>query len=105
MKTEKKRMKRGRSLNSSFLFVDIEDPQRVRAAMAGHRTQGLGFQDLGKGLAGQDFAAHQVHDAVLHGRMGQHDAVNALLDAHGYEVLTTRKDLRNVIRAVLARKK
>ena len=37
--------------------------------------------------------------------MGQQDAVSALLDAHGYEVLTTRKDLRNVIRAVLARKK
>ena len=37
--------------------------------------------------------------------MGQQDAVSALLDAHGYEIITTRKDLRNVIRAVLARKK
>ena len=37
--------------------------------------------------------------------MGQQDAVSALLDAHGYEIITTRKYLRNVIRAVLVRKK
>ncbi len=37
--------------------------------------------------------------------MGQQDAVCALLQDHDYEVLTLRKDLRNVIRAVLARKK
>lgn len=37
--------------------------------------------------------------------MGQEDAVCALLCAHEYEIVTTRKDLRNVVRAVLARKK
>ena len=37
--------------------------------------------------------------------MGQQDAVSELLLAHDYDVLTLRKDLRNVIRAVLARKK
>ena len=37
--------------------------------------------------------------------MGQHEAVSALLCEHDYEIVTMRKDLRNVIRAVLARKK
>ncbi len=37
--------------------------------------------------------------------MGQQEAVCALLCEHGFEIVTTKKDLRNVIRAVLARKK
>lgn len=37
--------------------------------------------------------------------MGQEDGVSALLAQSRYEVITLKKDLRNVIRAVLARKK
>ncbi len=37
--------------------------------------------------------------------MGQQDAVSELLLAHDYDIVTMKKDLRNVIRAVLARKK
>ena len=37
--------------------------------------------------------------------MGQEDAVCGLLQGSGFETVTLRKDLRNVVRAVLARKK
>ena len=37
--------------------------------------------------------------------MGQENAVCALLNGSGFEIVTLRKDMRNVVRAVLARKK
>lgn len=37
--------------------------------------------------------------------MGQEDGISALLESSGYEVITLKKDLRDVTRAVLARKK